>query len=267
MTTTTTTTRSLDTARQGWEEWRAGRTADLSLPHGWLSLTGLHWLVGEAAPVADLPGTWEAVEGGVALTATAADGIVVNGATVDGTVRIDTVEGAPGVLVEIGDRRVEVLQRTGSHALRVRDPKSPTLAAFTGVPVFDFDERYVLDAQFVAYAEPRTVVVGAVVEGLQHHHDAVGTVRFELDGPQELTVFRSGKGFTILFTDATSGVTTTGTTRSVAVPEPDADGHVVLDLNRATNLPCAFTDHATCPLPPAENRLTVPVAAGEKDPR
>ena len=87
-------------------------------------------------------------------------------------------------------------------------------------------------------------------------------MRFELDGPQQLTVFRGGSA---LFTDATSGVSTTGTTRSV--PVPTVEGRVVLDFNRAQNLPCAFTDHATCPLPPAENRLTVAVAAGEKDPR
>lgn len=34
--------------------------------------------------------------------------------------------------------------------------------------------------------------------------------------------------------------------------------------NRATNLPCAYTDFATCPLPPAENRLPVAIEAGEK---
>jgi len=32
------------------------------------------------------------------------------------------------------------------------------------------------------------------------------------------------------------------------------------------NLPCAFTAHATCPLPPAENRITVGVEAGERLP-
>jgi hypothetical protein len=41
---------------------------------------------------------------------------------------------------------------------------------------------------------------------------------------------------------------------------------VVLDFTRATNLPCAYTDFATCPLPPAENRLPVAVEAGEKIP-
>ena len=41
---------------------------------------------------------------------------------------------------------------------------------------------------------------------------------------------------------------------------------MVIDFNRATNLPCAYTDHATCPLPPAGNRLPVAVEAGEKKP-
>ena len=39
----------------------------------------------------------------------------------------------------------------------------------------------------------------------------------------------------------------------------------MLDFNRATNLPCAYTDLATCPLPP-ENRLPVAIEAGEKIP-
>jgi len=48
---------------------------------------------------------------------------------------------------------------------------------------------------------------------------------------------------------------------------PDSDrGPVTLDFNRAVNLPCAFTDLATCPLPPAENHLQIAVEAGEKIP-
>ncbi|MBF6480774.1 DUF1684 domain-containing protein, partial [Nocardia cyriacigeorgica] len=33
------------------------------------------------------------------------------------------------------------------------------------------------------------------------------------------------------------------------------------------NLPCAFTDYATCPVAPAQNRLRVAIEAGEQDPR
>jgi uncharacterized protein (DUF1684 family) len=52
----------------------------------------------------------------------------------------------------------------------------------------------------------------------------------------------------------------------VAHPDQDADGRVTIDFNRTVNLPCAFTTYATCPLPPAENRLPVPVEAGERTP-
>ena len=37
----------------------------------------------------------------------------------------------------------------------------------------------------------------------------------------------------------------------------------MLDFNKAYNPPCAFTEFATCPLPPRENWLTAGVEAGE----
>ena len=57
----------------------------------------------------------------------------------------------------------------------------------------------------------------------------------------------------MLFTDETSGVTTYPANRSLRVDPPDADRTVVLDFNRATNLPCAYTEFATCVVrtPPA----------------
>ncbi len=70
----------------------------------------------------------------------------------------------------------------------------------------------------------------------------------------------------MLFTDETSGVTTYPAARTLAVPAPDARGRVVLDFTRASNLPCAVTDFATCPVAPPENRLSVAVEAGEKLP-
>jgi uncharacterized protein (DUF1684 family) len=45
--------------------------------------------------------------------------------------------------------------------------------------------------------------------------------------------------------------------------EAPRDGVVTLDFNKAHNPPCAYTDFATCPLPPAINRLNVAIKAGE----
>jgi uncharacterized protein len=71
----------------------------------------------------------------------------------------------------------------------------------------------------------------------------------------------------VLFTDATSGVTTYRAARALSISAPEADGTVTLDFNRASNLPCSFTDYGTCPVAPAENRLPIAVEVGEKNPR
>jgi uncharacterized protein (DUF1684 family) len=83
--------------------------------------------------------------------------------------------------------------------------------------------------------------------------------------PHTLVVFRDGDDPDLyaLFTDRTSGVTTYRACRMLDIGVPSAHGDVVLDFNRALNLPCAYTPLATCPLPPAQNRLPIAVEAGE----
>jgi uncharacterized protein len=68
----------------------------------------------------------------------------------------------------------------------------------------------------------------------------------------------------IIIADATSGTETYAAARFVYADAP-VDGKVLLDFNKAVNPPCAFTPFATCPLPPQENVLTIPVTVGEKD--
>lgn len=255
-----TTSTGTATFEEAWVQWHTDREQYYGQPLGWVSLTGLYWLTDEFAAVADLPGRWRADD----------QGVYVEG--VDGTQRLQPAEGAPGLLVEDGERRIEVIRRTGAVALRVHDPKSVHLAAFRGIPAYAPDERWLLTATFTPFPQARTVTTGAVVEGLEHHHTAVGVIDFEWDGtPARLLAFAGpggpADGLQVLFTDATSGVTTYPGVRSVAVPAPAADGAVTLDFNRAANLPCAFTDFATCPVAPAENRLAFAVEAGERNPR
>ncbi len=49
------------------------------------------------------------------------------------------------------------------------------------------------------------------------------------------------------------------------VEPEDEEGNVVIDFNKAYNPPCAFTEFATCPLPPKQNVLDVAITAGEKN--
>jgi uncharacterized protein len=248
---------AVTTFEEAWNEWHRERELYYGDPLGWVSLTGLYWLTDEFDTVADLPGRWRAD----------ADAVYIQG--IDGTERLEPAEGAPGLLVEAGDRRIEVIRRTGSVALRVHDPKSPHLKTYSGIPAYAPSEQWRVVGTFTPYAQPRIVTTGAVVEGLEHHLKAVGVIDVKLAGStaQLVALGDTSTGLRVLFTDATSGVTTYPGARVLSIDPPDADGTVTLDFNRASNLPCALTDYATCPVAPAENRLAVAVEAGEKNPR
>ncbi|MEU8005670.1 DUF1684 domain-containing protein [Catellatospora sp. NPDC049111] len=252
-----------------WDAWRAAREQELRAPHGWLSLTALHWLPADEVALPDVPGRWHVQADGVRLLADAGDGFSHAGEPVEGELMLSPAEGGVGITLDHGDRLVELIQRGGAYALRVRDPQAPTRTGFTGVPMFALDARWVLDAIFEPYDTPRPVTVGAVIPGLTHDQIARGVLRFEIDGiAQALTAMDAADGsLSVLFRDATSGVTTHGGARSLTVAEPGVDGAAVVDFNRAVNMPCAFTDYGTCPLPPPENLLAVAVEAGERTPR
>jgi len=252
-----------------WQQWRERRERGLRNPHGWLSLTGLHWLGTDPAGVETVPGRWRADGDTIVVTAVAEDGLSYAGEPIDGELRIETTGGDAEHRVLHGDVEVELIRRGGWWALRVRDPHSPTLAAFTGVPTFEPDADWVVDGRFEPYPEAHEVKIGSVIDGLTHAETAVGVLRFEVSGQKcALVAFDGGDGeLDLLFRDATSGVTTYPASRSLSVPAPDADGRVRIDFNRAYNMPCAFTEFATCPLPPPENTLPVAITAGEKRPR
>lgn len=93
-----------------------------------------------------------------------------------------------------------------------------------------------------------------------------GKFGFEVDGvPAELTVFTSGEGEAFLpFTDATSGKETYGAGRYLEL-EHIGGSRFQVDFNLAYNPWCAYSPAYSCPIPPAENRLSVPIQAGEKD--
>ncbi len=91
-------------------------------------------------------------------------------------------------------------------------------------------------------------------------------MRFRVDGAEAaLTVYRDleqGALF-VPFRDATSGMESYGAGRYLE-PEPAPGGRLHVDFNYAYNPYCAYNDAWSCPLPPAENTLRVPIRAGER---
>jgi uncharacterized protein len=258
-----------DAFAREWADWHRAHEARLADPHGFLAITAIHWLTGEPQRFPEVPGTWTTGPDGVRVALGAGEELTVDGAAVTGEHSFGVIPERGGVDARYGDTVLEVAKRGGHDILRPRRPGAPLRTAFRGTPAYPPHPRWVLPGRYVAFDRPRPTTVGAAIDGLQHVYDAPGRVEFVLDGRAlALTAFpgKEPGSLMVLFTDATSGVTTYAANRALALGVPGDDGAVTLDFNRATNLPCAYTDLATCPLPPAENRLPVAVEAGERIP-
>lgn len=253
-----------------WESWHAAHEAVLADPRGFLAITNIHWLDQTPRRFSDAPGAWSTGPDGVTVTLDEGDELTVDGSTVRDRHAFGVIPERASIFAYHGDYAVEVAKRGGFDLVRPRHPDNPLRQQFRGTPAFRPDRRWVLPGQYTAFAAPRPTTVGAAVEGLEHVYGAIGQIQFQLGGRDlSLTAFpgKADGSLLVLFTDATSGVTTYAANRSLVVGPPDADGSVTVDFNRAVNLPCAYTNLATCPLPPAENRLDVAIEAGEQTPR
>lgn len=249
--------------RQRWQEWREQRDDQFGQPYGWLSLTALHWLELEPTPLDGLPGLWWEDEGGVHYDPDgAADTIVMDGEPVTRAGLLWNPADGAAPSVSHGDRRLELILRDGFLGVRVRDPHSPGLQAYTGVPAFDYDPAWRLTGHYLPYAASQEESIGSAAARVKLSAQVTGEVELPVgDTTQTLKVTGDGGSWLLSFRDP-------GHPKFrwiVLDEEPAAD--LVVDFNFAANPPCAFTDFGTCPLPPAGNVFGVAVAAGERDPR
>ncbi|SEG55532.1 hypothetical protein SAMN05216223_106208 [Actinacidiphila yanglinensis] len=257
------------TFTEEWEQWHARHEEALADPHGFLAVTSLRWLDATPTRFPDAPGAWSSTDAGVVVDLDEGEELTLDGQVLRGRHDFGVVAERGGLFPAAGDAVIEIAKRGGHDILRPRHPENELRLAFTGTPAYAPDPRWAVTGRYLPFDAPRPTTVGAAVEGLQHVYDAPGEVEFELDGTtHRLTAFNGHApgSLLVLFTDATSGVTTYAANRSLSLPAPDAEGSVPVDFNRASNLPCAYTDLATCPLPPAGNRLPVAIEAGEKIP-
>lgn len=263
---------ALESFETEWQDWHAAHERSRAHPHGFLAVTHLHWLGSDAAPLEGAPGTWRVEDDVVRVVLEPGESLQRDGKELNtaggAALTFGPIEERGGINLVSGDTVIEVAKRGGEYIVRPRNPENALLQAYQGTPAYSPDAAYVVRGTFVPFEAPRPTTVGAAVEGIQHVYEAPGEIRFKLAGQElSLTAFNGHApgSLSVLFTDQTSGKTTYAANRSLSVV-PAADGTVLLDFNRAVNLPCAYTDLATCPLPPAENRLPVAIEAGEKIP-
>lgn len=151
------------------------------------------------------------------------------------------------------------------------DPQSPLAPeqqeTFEGLNYYPENPALRLELAVERYPD-QTVIPMQTSTGDVAEYVRWGRIHFEVDGePAELTIYAAagGGGFFLPFTDATSGDETYGAGRYLEI-EPLADGRFLVDFNMAYNPYCAYSPLWSCPIPPAENRLKVPIRAGEKQP-
>ena len=246
--------------------YRERRVLAVTRPQGSLTLVNTQWVDAEQS-VWGVPGIWSPAEGGLRVVAEASDGIEVDGALVDGEALVrgkDQPE--PSSVRFSGTVTGFVIAGEGGYALRVWDANSDDVQNFGGIDAYPHNPEWVITAKWSENPAGTTLGFEHVKdEGRTRDEVIPGSITFEKDGVDyDLAAFKSGRSLQLVFADATSGVDTYGVGRFLYVA-PNADGTITLDFNLAVLPPCAFSYHFNCPMPPKQNRFSVPIEAGEKN--
>jgi uncharacterized protein (DUF1684 family) len=197
-------------------------------------------------------------------------------ATVAATAVLLLAVGCGGESQKPSSYRKEILQERLQKDLDLRSRDSRILSAeaknrFEGLRYFPIDTTYRFELPLQRLPEPETMRV-AQRTGAPAEQVKVGTVAVPLgEASHELAVFRPPRGsdttLWIPFADATTGRQTYGAGRYLDVPLRE-DGTVLVDFNRAYNPLCDYNPQKyNCALAPPQNRLPLPVKAGEKKSR
>jgi uncharacterized protein (DUF1684 family) len=271
-----------DTAwRQEVEAFRKERVEDLKKEDGWFTLVGLAWLdEGENRFGSDPEAKVVLPEGkspklagvlvrkGDKVSVRVEPGVKMTSGgepLAPGTARelISDADAEPTVL-EMGSVSFYVIQRGDKLGVRVKDKESAALKAFHGLDTYPIQPAWRVEARFEPYDPPKTIGIPNVL-GQVTDSPAPGAVVFDWQGKTYRldALGDPQKGLSLIFADQTNGKDTYGAGRFLETG-PVKDGKVFVDFNLAYNPPCAFTAFATCPLPPAQNRLALRVEAGEK---
>jgi hypothetical protein len=254
------------------DRWRADHEAALRASDGWLTVVGLAWLRdgpnrAGSDPGADvrLPagapatvGTFRLAAGVVTFEPAPRVGAATSGRLGDGGVIRPDVD-----RVTAGSLTLLVIRRGEKTGVRIKDSQSAARRDFRGETWYPGRDAWRVIARFEPYVPPKPIPILNVL-GQIEPQPCPGALVFTLAGRQfRLDPIAQGRQLFIIFKDLTSNDATYPSGRFLYAPMP-ANGQVVLDFNKAENPPCAFTEFATCPLPPKQNQLPIRIEAGEK---
>lgn len=249
------------------DAWKAKRLANLKAADGWLNIIGRFWLAEGTVTV----GT--AADNDIVLSAGPAHvGSITQAA--DGKVTYTPADGSAPQVIKLdkhhpprftaGSLLLEITTLNGENALRIRDTASPEPARFPGIDYFPVQPEWRIVADWVPFETPKGMTV-----------DTTKSIPTDIEATHKAVFTHDGKTYELIATHGTPQspqfVLRDPTSRDSTYPasrflygEEVTDKTIVLDFNKAINPPCAFTEHAVCPLPPPENVLPFRIEAGEK---
>jgi uncharacterized protein len=276
----------------GWQQeittWRAQHAVELQKADGWLALAGLAWLEpGDNSFGAAKDNKIHLPSGGPAhMGVLHLDGETISlnppvggfpaGFLIDGKpvqaqmLHTDPDHDKNNPRLTIGTLNMYVIHRGDRFALRIKDAKSAALTGFHGLKWYAPNQGYRVTARWIPYAPQKTFTIATLI-GTSYPAQVPGSAEFTLHGKTyRLDPILEDPDVAKLFfvlRDTTSATKTYGACRFLYTGFPDhgldKPGELLLDFNRLENPPCAYTPYATCPLPPPQNRLPIPLPVGE----
>ena len=162
--------------------------------------------------------------------------------------------------------------RAAKDASFKNDPDSPVpadkKATLLPLAYFPIDESYAVPASLEPSSDRSQIQVPTSI-GKLRNLERVGALKFTVKGQSlRLTAFRDlesrdANRLFVPFSDVTSGTETYPAGRYMEL-DPTPTGIYVVDFNIAYHPYCYYSPEYDCPFPPKENRLNVPIRAGEK---
>jgi uncharacterized protein (DUF1684 family) len=145
----------------------------------------------------------------------------------------------------------------------------PQRASFAGLPYFAVDPGFRVPASLQQEpTNPPVIILMATSRDRPRRMQRVGTLQFTVQGQsRQLSAYvEEGQSLDRLFVpfgDLTNGLETYEAGRNLELPRT-ATGVYDLDFNRAYHPYCLYNANYDCPIPPKENRLDIPIRAGER---
>lgn len=263
---------------QSIENWKQKRIAYLKSHDGWLNLAGLFWLeegentVGSHAENTiifpsdspELLGSFFLYDEKVIFNSNPTLEVLHDG------IPVDKIELKPDITMDPTILTYDslawfIIKREDQFGVRLRNYNQPEIEEFGSIPCYKTKLNWKVEAKLKPTSLSAHIAIPNVM-GQVSYEEVPGILEFNLEGKSyQLYPLGTSENLWLVFADETSGTETYGGGRFLEVDGPDKKGNYVIDFNKAYNPPCAFTPFATCPLPPKENILRIPITAGEKN--